>query len=147
MIPSPTDAKTVALYFLDQTTDGRNTPPVIAKTINQAKNLLAVGYTKEEIIATIDFTIKRGVKMYSFGYLSSAIADSLREINKHKVDERVSNVKKELEEFSKQAMKEVAVDEHESTERNRQKAERLSVQSRVGTKYNLNMFEGHGQDN
>lgn len=136
---NPTDAKTVALYFLNATTDGRNTPAVIAKTINQVKNLMTYGYTKEEIIATIDAVLARGIKMYSFGYLNSCIADVLNDINKSKVSEEVVKVKEELAEMEKQAMEEVNVVD-ESTERNRNKLARL--QSRKREKHHFDMFEG-----
>jgi hypothetical protein len=136
---NPTDAKTIALYYLNATTDGRNTPAVIAKTINQVKNLMNTGYTKDEILATIDAVLSRGIKMYSFGYLSACIADVLNDINKGKTSEEVVKVKEELKEMEKQAMEEVNVID-ESTERNRNKLARL--QSRKREKHPFDMFEG-----
>lgn len=138
---NPTDAKTIALYFLNATTDGRNTPIVIAKTITQVKSLLNVGYTKDEITATIDHVIARGVQMYSFGYLSTCIANVLVEVNKNKTSSEAVKAKQELDEMQKKAMEEVNVVD-ESTERNRQKLSRFGVQSRVGEKHHFDMFEG-----
>ena len=123
---NPTDAKTIAFHFLDATTDGRNTSHVIAKTIRQVKDLMNVGYTKDEIIATIDYVLALGVKVYSFGYFSTCIANVLVEVNKRKASSHVVKVKEELAEMEKQAMEEVNVVD-ESTERNRSKLNRFGA--------------------
>ncbi len=138
---NPTDAKTVAFYFLDSTTDGRYTQAIIAKTVNQAKNLLKVGYTVSEICETIDYVARRGVKMHSFGYLNLCIQDTLREINKTKLSEQAAREMQKLADLEKEKQGEVNVDV-ESSERNREKARRIGLQSRVGKKYNFDMFEG-----
>jgi hypothetical protein len=137
---NPTDAKTIAFHFLELTTDGRNTKAVIAKTINQVKNLMNVGYTKEEIIATIDYVHTKGTKVFSFGYYSTAIADVLTEINKRTLSSDVEKVKEELVEMEKKAMEEVNT-ANESTERNRQRLSKFGLQSREREKHYLDLFE------
>lgn len=138
---NPTDARTVAFHFLDATTDGRNTPAIIAKTVNQVKNLMNVGYTKDEITDTIDHVVARGIKMHSFGYLNTCIADVLVQVNKRKASSDVVKVKEELAEMEKKAMEEVnTVDE--STERNREKLSKFGLQSREREKHYLDLFKG-----
>lgn len=141
-----TDAKTIALHFLNHTTDGRYTPAVIAKTINQAKSLLRSGYTVDEVCATIDYVIETGIQMYSIGYINTCIGNVLKIIEEVKFKEEVAQIKqKQLEEL-KEKQGEVNVDV-ESTERNRGKIARFGVQSGFGKKHNLDMFEGQRQDN
>lgn len=124
-----THAKEIALHFLDTTTDGRNTPYVIAKTIRQAKNLLNTGYSRDEIIGTIDYMLKRGAKMYSFGYINASIGqviqDVQRELNKENTQQEIHR----LEELTKSQQSEVSGHD-ESSERNRAKFSQFGLRDR-----------------
>lgn len=124
-----TQAKEIALHFLDVTTDGRNTRHVIAKTITQAKSLLNTGYTRDEIIGTIDYMVKRGAKMFSLGYINASIGqvieDVQRELNKEKTLQEVHR----LEELTKSQQNEVSTRD-ESSERNRQKINGFGIKQR-----------------
>lgn len=135
-----TDAKEIALYFMKETGVERSTPAIIAKTISQAKQILLSGYTKEEIISVIDACIGRGIQMYSIGYISHAINDVLEEIKQKELQAKAKEVIKQQEEQQLQARSEVKTD-GESTNRNKDKASRLGVQSRLGKKFNFDMFE------
>ena len=135
-----TIAKDIALYFLDITTD-RYTPSIVAKTVRQAKQLLEAGYTKEEIISVIDYiTTRTNVKMYSLGYVNYCINEVLDKINE---EEKA----KQIQEIIEQAKKEQATVfdrgdiDNDSTRRNREKVNRLNVQSRVRKKFDFDMFE------
>lgn len=136
-----TDAKDIALYFLGVTGVERATPAIIGKTIAQTKHILEAGYTKDEILAVIDHVIRKGVRMYSIGYVSHAINDVLREMEQEKLKEQAKEVVKQLEENHAQSRSEVKHDD-ESAQRNRDKARRLGVQSRKREKFNFDMFEG-----
>ena len=144
IIPDPTQAKDVALYFIDVTA-GNYDPPKIAKTIKLVKVLMERGYTKEEIKAVIDYIIDRKPGIYSFGYIISAFDDvmsKLREIEAEKrAQQEIERVRKELTSTIEGQRVEVRVD-GESAERNRDKAERIKLQSRFGEKFDFDMFEG-----
>ena len=135
-----TIAKDVALYFLDMTTD-RYTSSIVAKTINQAKQLLEAGYTKEEIISVIDYiTTKTSVKMYSLGYVNHCINEVLNKINEE-------NKAKQIREIIEQGKLEQATTidrgdiDNESTKRNREKVSRLNIQSRQRKKFDFDMLK------
>lgn len=139
--PNGTDAKDIALHFLRETGVERVTPAIIAKTISQAKNILKAGYTKEEIISVIDHVINRGVTMYSIGYVSHAINDVLRDIEEKELKAKAKLVAQQLQEEQAKSRSEVTSD-GESATRNQDKARRFGVQSRVGKKFDFDMFEG-----
>lgn len=135
-----THAKDIALHFLRETGVERTTPAIIAKTISQAKNILNAGYTKEEVIITIDHVVNKGVHMYSIGYVSHVINDVLKEIEEKRTKEKAKLVAQQLQEEQAKSRSEVASND-DSTNRNKEKARRLSVQSRVREKFNFDMFE------
>jgi len=139
-IANGTDAKDVALHFLRETGVERTTPAIIAKTISQAKGILTAGYTKDEVISVIDHLIAKGVAMYSIGYVSHAINDILREIKGKELKEKAKLVTQQLQEEQSKVRSEVTSDGN-STNRNKSKANRLGVQSRLGEKFNFDMFE------
>jgi hypothetical protein len=138
-IVNGTDAKGVALYFLEQTTDSPLTSMQIKKTIAQAKLILADGFTKQEICSVIDHMLTKKINMYSIGYIRAVMPDALKEIEKLILAEKGKRIREEME-------KAVAVSEvkkvDESTERNREKTERFGVQSRLGKKHHFDLFEG-----
>ena len=129
-----THAKDIAIHFLDLTTDGRYTPSVVARTINTAKSLLKSGYTKEEIISCIDYAVNvKRVKMYSIGYISVTIHDLIKEVQKLQAKQRIK-----VTEFTERSAEQV---DEESSKRNREKAQRNSLQSRFGKKFNFDMLK------
>lgn len=139
-----TEAKDIALHFLE-VTEGRYTQAIIAKTINQAKNLLKAGYSKDEIIKTIDYIVDNtDVKMYSIGYINSCINDVLRKIKEENKEEELEKLRKKLEqekeEFEKTQREEVDVD-NESQQRNKSKLGNLGIQSRKREKSYLDMLK------
>lgn len=140
-----THAKEIALYYL-KLTQLRATPHIMGKTINQVKNLLQAGYTKEEIIDVMEYVIlERKVEVYSFGYFSSCINDVLRDLKVMKERYEEEKKKKELDEqlasVQNTQRSEVSVDD-QSAERNREKARRFNLQSRKRTQSYFDMFEG-----
>lgn len=136
-----THAKEVAIYFLDKTQD-KYTPAIIAKMINQVKNIMSCGYNKEEIISVIDYLIDvKGVKIYSLGYINSAINDTLEVIKKETYNSKVE----EMLNKEREVTEEVKVNE-DSNQRNREKSERFGTNTRFGEKHNFDMLEGHGKD-
>lgn len=142
--PNPTDAKTLALHFLDLTTK-RMTPQIIARTIIQVKAVLAQGYTVEEVTKVIDYVLARKAGVYSFGYISSAINDSLRELEaeeariRYQAEAKVAHA--ELASTMQESRGRVT-EVDDSTERNKRKAKRSNIQSRFGKKSYFDMFEG-----
>lgn len=138
----PADSKEIALYFLDLTQD-KFTPAIVARTVKQARALLESGYTKEEVIRVIDAVLKVNPNVYSLGYISASINDVLRKLNEFEKSEAVSKQREEMRTQNaltiQESRSEVSPDE--STERNREKARRASVQSRFGKKFDFDMFE------
>lgn len=135
-----TEAKEIALYFINATSDGRATPAIIAKTISQTKNILKAGYTKDEIIATIDYVLAKGTQLFSIGYISTCINDVLREIKEKEEKEKARIVAEEQAKQQAENRKAVTTGD-ESTKRNAEKARRLGVQSRKREKFNFDLFE------
>jgi 3-phosphoglycerate kinase len=133
-----TDAKTVALYFLDATTDKRYTKGVIAKAISQAKFVLEAGYTVQEICDTIDYIIAQGIMPYSFGYINASIQNVIKEVQKQKLAEQGKELKAKMKEEI--VLNEVN-DHGESSERNQRKAREFGIQSGKRKKHHFDMFE------
>lgn len=132
------DAKEIALHFLEAT-GNRATSAIMGKTINQIKNLLVNGYTKDEIIEVIDHIQAKGIKIYSFGYINVCINSILHEIEQNKQNQTKANLKKAIRnEVKQQETKEttslsVEVVRHTST--NKDKIARFGVQ-------NSNKYDG-----
>lgn len=148
MIPSKqisSDAKEIAFYYFEATNVNKTTPNIIKKTISQAKSLLTYGYTKEEILKVIDYIVNvKKVKMYSIGYVFSAINNILKEIDKIEVEKRqkeiVEQTKKEIASTNEAKRNEVILN-NESTKRNQDKLNRFGIQSRFGKEFDCNMFK------
>lgn len=138
--PNGTDAKDIAFHFLSMTGVERATPQVIAKTIAQAKRLLNAGYNKKEICSAIDKAVQKGISMYSIGYITTSIKDLLKEVETDEMREKGQEIKVKMEEQYAEERKAVS-DDDESAERNRKKADGFGVQSRLGKKFNFDMFE------
>lgn len=134
--PNGTNAKDIAIYFLKLKGLPLNKPN-ITRTIVQAKALLTMGYTKDEIITVVDKAIESNPNIYSLGYLPYCIVDILKEIKTEAVKQEVQQEIKT--EFAKR-QEEVNPDS-ESCNRNRSKLDRFGFQSRFGEKFNFDMFE------
>lgn len=140
MKANPTEAKDIALYFLDAIGTERYTSAIMGRTINTAKELLRAGYTKEEICDVIDHIIAKGIQMRSLGYISTAINDALQEIKASRVSPESAQVQEELKKFYAESRKVVQEDD-DTARRNREKATRFGNQSKLREKFNFDMFE------
>lgn len=135
-----TEAKDIALYFLDMIGSDRYTQAIVGKTIKQVKSVLQSGYTKQEIESVIDHIINKGIKMYSFGYVSASINNILEEIKAKETKVEAQSEAKLLDEHLENRRK-VVTNNDDTAERNKEKARRFGVQSRVREKFNFDMFE------
>lgn len=139
-----THAKEVAIHFLDMTQE-RYTPAIVSKTIVQAKSLLGAGYTVEEIKRVIEYIVKEtGVAMYSLGYVNAAINGILEKLAEIDKEEEIQALikKSKAEVHVNTNMKEGAqVNDEGSRERNKQKLDGISLQSRKREKSYLDMLE------
>lgn len=140
VIPNGTDAKDIALHFLNATGVTRMTPAIVSQNIGRAKHLLGSGYSKEEVISVIDHIVASGVEMYSIGYVSSAINDVLREMKKSD-DAKKGKLIAEQMEVHNAKQRGVVEKDDERAERNARKARRTGVQSRLREKFDFDMFE------
>lgn len=134
------DAKEIAVYFVN-TTDVKASKSLMSKTIVQAKSLLSDGFTKEEIIKTIDHVIKvMKIVPYSFGYINVVISDVLPKINKLEAQQSAKIAQEEMMEFIEASRNEVrGIDE--STNRNKSKLNEFGLQPRFGEELNFDLFE------
>jgi|GEM_PF-1569638 len=134
------DAKEIAVYFVDAT-NVKASKSLMSKTIVQAKSLLSDGFTKEEIIKTIDYVINvMKIVPYSFGYVNVVISDVLPKINKLEAQQSAKIAQEEMMEFIEASRNEVRSND-ESTNRNKSKLDGFGVQSRFGEKLDFDLFE------
>ncbi len=133
------DAKEVAVYFANST-NVKPSKSFMSKTIIQAKSLLSDGFTKEEIIKTIDYVINvKNIKPYSFGYINVVITSILLQINKLEAQQSAKNTQEKIMEFIEASRNEVrGVDE--STNRNKSKLDGFGVQSKFGEELDFDIF-------
>jgi hypothetical protein len=135
--PNGTHAKEIALHFLNAAHQPL-TKNNVAKTIKHAKSALDDGYTRDEIFLTMDnvFETRKLTNIHSFGFIMSCIDEVLE---KKRAAERATVILAESDKAIFEQRKEVQKDE--STERNRQKAARAQLQSRLRKKFDFDMFE------
>lgn len=118
---------------------------MMARTINQVKNLLSHGYTKEEITSVIDYAImEKKIDVYSFGFFSVSINSLLHEIKVKQEEDRIKEEKEKVRQMNttvQSSQKGEVENSGESSERNREKARRLSIQSRKRTESYFDLFE------
>lgn len=134
------DAKEIAVYFVN-TTNVKASKSLMSKTIVQAKSLLSDGFTKEEIIKTIDYVINvMKIVPYSFGYVNVVISDVLPKINKLEAQQSAKIAQEEMMEFIEASRNEVRGND-ESTNRNKSKLNGFGVQPRFGEELNFDLFE------
>lgn len=142
MVVDPTEAKEIALEWL-KLLGNKPTPPLMARTVKQVKGLMQVGFSDEEIRYTMEYVVRTNPNVYSFGYVEACINDVLRKRAEEKRKEESKQVSESLQKQTTAIVtseSEVTSDD-ESSERNRRKAKRFSVQSRVREKSYFNLFE------
>lgn len=88
------DAKDLAFLFFNSFSVKYNNQ-LIAKTLVQAKSLLEMGYTKEDVENTIEYLAQIKQDVYSFGFINKTISQYVHKANYEK--ERKNAVKKEVE--------------------------------------------------
>ncbi len=134
-----TDAKDVAIHFLEQTQE-RYTSTMVGKVVVQAKVILKAGYTKEEIMMCIDYIVENtSVQMYSIGYISTAInsiIEKIKEEEKNKVIKKILDKQRE-----EHVVKREGVKYDESKERNKRKLEGFGNESRFGEESPFDMLK------
>jgi hypothetical protein len=134
------DAKDIATYFVNST-NMKASKALMSRTIVQAKSLLSDGFTKDEIIKTIDYVINvKKVNLHSFGYINVVISDILPQVLKQEAQLSTQNVGKELAAFIEASRSEVRGND-ESTNRNKSKLNGFGLQPRFGEKLDFDMFE------
>lgn len=132
----------VALHFVNKS-GVRATPAMYSKTNRQAQSLLDAGYTKEEIIACIDYFIDvEKVDMYSLGYLSFNIASAIKKI-RQSINKKLADEQRAMHTIVE--TKEVEYN-NESAERNKKKASELGSQSGFGKKFAIDLSSTTRQD-
>lgn len=144
MAGNPTEAKEIALYFLS-IANQELTKPNISRSVIVAKNLLAKGYPKRDIMEVIDYVCEKK-SPYSLSYVATAYPDVIKAVEEKRLHVKAKAELELLEQYAKEKQGEVREDDG-TTERNRNKSSKFGVQSRVGTKYHFDLFEGNGQDN
>jgi len=134
------DAKDIAIYFVNST-NMKASKALMSRTIVQAKSMLSDGFTKDEIIKTIDYVINvKKVNLRSLGYINVVISDLLPQVLKHEAQLSTQNVGKELAAFIEASRSEVRGND-ESTNRNKSKLNGFGLQPRFGEKLDFDMFE------
>jgi len=134
------DAKDIAIYFVNST-NMKASKALMSKTIVQAKSMLSDGFTKDEIMKTIDYVINvRKVDLRSLGYINVVISDLLPQVLKQEAQLSTQNVGKELAAFIEASRSEVRGND-ESTNRNKSKLNGFGLQPRFGEKLDFDMFE------
>lgn len=135
--PNGTHAKEIALHFL-KLANQPVTKTTVARTIKQAKSLLDEGYSRDEVFTVMERVFEvRKVNIHSFGYITSCMEQVLDDMRAAK---QAVHIKAASDEAIFKQRNEVETHD-QSTERNRSKADRTKFQSRLGKKYDFDMFE------
>lgn len=126
---SPTEAKDLALYFLS-INEIEMTPVMVGKTIGQAKGLLGKGYSYEQLREAVLFFSTDGKpdgglrSIYYINYvIDDYINDKIRREEAKKRTEKILNSEVGGEKTNEERLKE------------------FDAQSRLGAKYNFDMFK------
>lgn len=132
---NPTTAKDIAIYFF-KSINKKAKSKDYAITIKQAKYLIDLGYSLEDIALAIDYYVENPPPngFYSLGYLNKSM--------------EVALVEKKLD-IEKQKLKEMESEQKnrgEINEKNREKIRRNNS-SWFREKHNLNMFKEPRKDN
>lgn len=133
-------ANRIAKAFI-KATAGRATPAIMKKNHAQAKTLLQAGYTEEEILRVLTYLVEEmKVEIYSMGYISACINDTLRILRKRDTQEAARKARQEHE-ATLPERNEVNFDDA-SARRNQDKSGRFGLQSRFGEESFSDLFEG-----
>lgn len=133
------DAKDIATYFVNST-DMKASKSLMSRTIVQAKSLLSDGFTKDEIIKTIDYVIKvKKVDLRSFGYINVVISDMLKDVIKYEASLSAQNAQQDVMAFIEASRNEVRGSD-ESTNRNKSKINGFGVQYKFGEGLDFDIF-------
>lgn len=133
------DAKDIAVHFVNST-DMKASKALMSRTIVQAKSLLSDGFTKDEIIKTIDYVknIKK-VNLRSFGYINVVISDFLPSVLKYEAQQSSQETQQKIMDFIEASRNEVrGVDE--STNRNKNKLNGFGIQPKFGEELDFDIF-------
>lgn len=135
------EAREIALHFVSKMKlESAKVDWEISRVTARARQLLTK-YRKHEIIDVINYSFQRNSSIYSFGYIANYMEEVLAVLESEKSkDVAKAVVAKEIAELAS-TREEVSFDE-QSAERNRAKASRFGVQSRIGEKYPFDLFEG-----
>jgi len=141
---NPTSAKDIALEWL-ALLGLRPVPAQMGRIIKQVKGLMEVGFSDEEIRYAMNYVVSTKPNVYSFGYIEMCINDVIR---KKRLEEQRIQEKLIKEQINKQVLEQISITHEsevaegdETSERNRRKAERFGVQSRVREKSYFHLFE------
>lgn len=133
------DAKDIATYFVNST-DMKASKSLMSRTIVQAKSLLSDGFTKDEIIKTIDYVIKvKKVDLRSFGYINVVISDMLKDVIKYEASLSAQNAQQDVVAFIEASRNEVRSSD-ESTNRNKSKINGFGLQPKFGEELDFDIF-------
>jgi hypothetical protein len=134
------DAKDIATYFVNST-NMKASKALMSRTIVQAKSLLSDGFTKDEIIKTIDYVINvKKVDLHSFGYINVVISDMLPQVLKYETRLSVQDANEKVSAFIEASRNEVRGND-ESTNRNKSKINGFGLQPRFREELDFDMFE------
>jgi hypothetical protein len=113
-----------------------------SRQLRIAQHLLQT-HDEEQIISAINHTfLVKKINIYSLHFFTNTIDGILKEVRDKKIADAI---REQQDSVAATHFGEVRIDE-ESAKRNRDRAERLGVQSRFGKKFNLDLLERPGED-
>lgn len=134
------DARTCVMHYITKAMDGKASKAFISRCMVNAKSLLNDGFTADEIIAVIDYSIDvKKLNIFSFGFYNASIDNLLREVKQLQLQTKTQEQSRHIASFNEENRDEVQAND-DSTERNRNKSERFGVQSRLGEKLDFDML-------
>jgi len=134
------DAKECVMHYIDKAMDGKASKAFISRSMVNAKSLLNDGFTKEEIIAVIDYSLDvKHLNVFSFGFYNTCIDNMLREANQYQQQIILAEQSRHIASLNQTTRDEVQAND-DSTERNRNKSEYFGVQSRLRKKLDFDML-------
>lgn len=129
----PTDAKEIAIYFLD-ITNSHASKAFMATTIIQAKQLLNRGYTMKQIKNTIKYVYDvKNPNMYSLAYITASI-DSMQKEMKELEARKPSK-------YDSSQFEEGETDFEQQAKRNKDKLHRFGKKPGFGKEHYIDMLK------
>jgi len=143
MKADPSVAKGLALEFFDKSGQ-RITQPTIARTVKAVKDLMENGFTEEEIRYGMEEAFSFNPHIYSFAYIESAIPSILKRREEELAKQENKQIVAELAitQHTPVTTESEVMQQDETSERNRRKAERLASQPGLREKSYFHLFEG-----